>query len=135
MANLKVNNYHNLKLRINLDEYWDFYVNKDSYGSFRINDGLYDNCLISYIDMCDQECSDKSEWVYSKENYSWDMALASGYTLHNITYTGVDNGLFTFRKDRISNKDFLKIFQENKYEIETILPKVYEAISYELING
>ena len=117
MANLKVNNYHNLKLRINKDEYWDFYVNKDSYGSFMLN-GLYDDCLISYIDLCDPECTDMTEWLYSKNSYSWDKALASGYTLHNITYTGVDNGLFTFRKDRISNKDFVKIFQENSFEIQ-----------------
>lgn len=116
MANLKVNNYHNLRLRINKDEYWDFYVNKDSYGSFKLN-GLYDECLISYIDLCDPECTDMTEWLYSKNSYSWDKALANGYTLHNITYTGVDNGLFTFRKDRISNKDFVKIFQENSFEI------------------
>lgn len=116
MANLKVNNYHNLKLRINKDEYWDFFVNKDSYGSFKL-DGLYDDCLISYIDLCDSECTDMAEWLYSKNSYSWDKALASAYTLNNITYTGVDNGLFTFRKDRITNKDFIKIFQENSYEI------------------
>ena len=44
MANLKVNNYHNLKLRINKDEYWAFFVNKDSYGQLML-DGLYDECL------------------------------------------------------------------------------------------
>lgn len=117
MANLKVNNYHNLKLRINKDEYWDFYVNKDAYGSFKLN-GLYDDCLISYIDMCDSACTDGSEWIYSNEKYSWDKALSTEYTLNNITYTGVDNGLFTFRKDRISNKDFIEIFQKNKYDIQ-----------------
>ena len=37
MANLKVNNYHRLKLRINKDEYWDFFVNKDSYGHYKNN--------------------------------------------------------------------------------------------------
>ena len=66
MANLKVNNYDNLYSRLNGDEYWDFYVNKDSYGSFRIPNGLYDDCLISYIDLCDTECTDGSEWLYSK---------------------------------------------------------------------
>ena len=30
MANLNVNNFNNLKLKINKDEYWDFFVNKDS---------------------------------------------------------------------------------------------------------
>lgn len=118
MANLKVNNYDNLYLRLNGDEYWDFFVNKDSYGSFRIPNGLYDDCLISYIDLCDTECTDGSEWLYSKSGYTWDKSLSIGYTLYNITYTGVDNGLFTFRKDRISNKEFMDIFQNNNFKIE-----------------
>ena len=118
MANLKVNNYNNLYLRINGDEYWDFFVNKDTYGSFKINDGLYDECLISYIDLSDEECFDSDNWIYGKSGYTWDKSLALGYTLYNITYTGVDNGLFTYRKDRITNKDFLELFQNNKLIIE-----------------
>ena len=116
MANLKVNNYDNLYLRLNGDEYWDFYVNKDSYGSLKLN-GLYDDCLISYIDLCDTECTDGSEWLYSKSGYTWDKSLSVGYTLYNISYTGVDNGLFTYRKDRITNKDFFELFQNNKLEV------------------
>lgn len=116
MANLKVNNYDNLYLRLNGDEYWDFYVNKDSYGSLKLN-GLYDDCLISYIDLCDTECTDGSEWLYSKSGYTWDKSLSVGHTLYNISYTGVDNGLFTFRKDRITNKDFFDLFQNNKLEV------------------
>ena len=116
MANLKVNNYHNLKLRFNKDEYWDFFVNKDSCSPFRIPNGLYEECLISYIDLSDEECLDDN-WIYSKKKYYWDKSLSIGYTLNNISYTGLDNGLFTFRKDRISNKDFIKIFQENKFEL------------------
>jgi len=118
MANLKVNNYHNLKLRINGDEYWDFFVNRDSYGSFKINDGLYDKCLISYIDLSDEECFDSNNWIYSKSGYTWENSLALGYTLYNISYLGVDNGLFTYRKDRITNKDFFELFQTNKFKIE-----------------
>ena len=86
MANLKVNNYDNLYLRLNGDEYWDFYVNKDSYGSLKLN-GLYDDCLISYIDLCDTECTDGSEWLYSKSGYTWDKSLSVGHTLYNISFT------------------------------------------------
>lgn len=113
MANLKVNNYHRLKLRVNKDEYWDFFVNKDSYGHYWED---ADKCLISHIDMSDTDC-DNYEWIYGNSDYSWSDSLSIGYTLYNITYTGVDNGLFTFRKDRITNKDFLEIFQQNKLEI------------------
>ena len=40
MANINVNNYNNLKLLINKDEYWDFFVNKDSYvcNTFNVDD-------------------------------------------------------------------------------------------------
>lgn len=113
MANLKVNNYHNLKLRINKDEYWDFFVNKDAYGYFKDNS---DSCIISYISLADADCD--SGWLQSNNKYTWEDAISVGYTLYNITYTGVDNGLFTFRKDRITNKDFLDIFQANKLKIE-----------------
>jgi len=113
MANLKVNNYHNLKLKINKDEYWDFFVNKDAYGYFKDNS---DRCIISYVNLADADCD--SGWLQSNNKYTWENAISVGYTLYNITYTGVDNGLFTFRKDRITNKDFLDIFQANKLKIE-----------------
>lgn len=113
MANLKVNNYHNLKLRINKDEYWDFFVNKDVYGYFKDNS---DSCIISYVNLADADCD--SGWLQSNNKYTWEDSISVGYTLYNITYTGVDNGLFTFRKDRITNKDFLDIFQANKLKIE-----------------
>ena len=91
MANLKVNNYHRLRLRINKDEYWDFFVNKDSYGYHGNN---ADNCLISYIDLAHADCDD-SGWIKSENEYSWDNALSIGYTLYNITYTAhTDNILY-----------------------------------------
>lgn len=117
MANLNVNNYYNLKLFVNKDEYWDFFVNKDSYACSYNGDGSSDKCLISKIDL--GKCDDG--WVYSDVGYYWKDAVSVGYTLYNITYTGVDNGLFLFRKDRISNKDFLQFFQSNKLELPSTL--------------
>ena len=50
MSNLKVNNFKLLKLRINKDEYWDFYLNKDGYDRYNFNsNSIYDKCLISYL--------------------------------------------------------------------------------------
>lgn len=113
MANLKVNNYHNLKLRINKDEYWDFFVNKDSYGHYKNNS---DNCIINKIDLNCNNCNDG--WLESDKNYKWENAISIGYTLYNISYTNIDNGFFTFEKDKISNKDFLDIFQSYKLKLE-----------------
>lgn len=117
MANLKVNNYHNLRLRINKDEYWDFFVNKDSYGQYgNIGGGLYDKCLISSMNLNNSSVDDEG-WLYSDKNYTWENALSIGYTLYNISYIGVDNGLFSYNKSRISNKDFFELFQSNKLEL------------------
>ena len=118
MANLKENNYHNLKLRVNKDEYWDFFINKDAYGYYNSNsNSMYDKCLISYIDSSLDECHSGDTWLYSTDKYQWESAHTTNITLNNIGYTGVDNGLFTYRKDRISNKDFFDIFTNSKYEI------------------
>lgn len=117
MANLKVNNYDNLRLRLNMDEYWDFFVNKDSYG-FHSNmnlGNLFDRCLLAGIDLSDDECVGPDGWIYSNGDYYWKDFTAIGHTLYNISYVGVDNGLFTYRKDRISNKEFVDLFKNNKY--------------------
>lgn len=118
MANLKDNNYHNLKIRVNKDEYWDFFINKDAYGAFNSNsNAMYDACLISYIDASLSECVSADTWLYSTEDYQWESAYTTNSVLNNIGYTGIDNGLITYRKDRISNKDFFNIFTTSKYEI------------------
>ena len=118
MANLKDNNYHNLKIRVNKDEYWDFFINKDSYGHFLSNSNrMYDNCLISYIDVSLPECYSGDTWLFGSSNYQWESAYTTTYTLNNIGYTAIDNGFFTYRKDRISNKDFFEIFTKSKYDI------------------
>lgn len=115
MANLNINNYHNLRLSVNKDEYWDFFVNKDSYSYYGFNnDGESDKCLISKIRFSNE---DEDGWIYSDFGYFWNRSVSVGYTLYDITYTGVDNGLFTFKKDRISNKEFLRFFQTNKLDL------------------
>lgn len=119
MANLKDNNYHNLKIRVNKDEYWDFFINKDYYGEFNSSSkSMYDKCLISYIDASLPECVSGDTWLYSTDSYQWESAYTINSTLNNIGYTGIDNGLLTYRKDRISNKDFFDIFTKSKYEID-----------------
>lgn len=118
MANLKENNRHNLKLMLNYDEYWDFFLDLDGYAPYSFGDGMYDDCLISYIDACNPNCFNGDTWLYSTDNYSWESGTSIDNTLYDISYTGTDNGLFRFRKDRISNKDFLELYQNNSYRIE-----------------
>lgn len=114
MANLNVNNDKKLRMRLNRDEYWDFFISNDSLGCFTSDDS--DNCLMVKMDL-NYDYFDDSDWIYSDSAHTWQDAVAMGHTLYNITYTGVDNGLFRFRKDRIMNKDFFKLFQENSFDI------------------
>ena len=129
MGNLQENNYHNLKLKIDRDDYWDFFVNKDNFSPYSFStDSIYDKCLMSYIDTSIDECVEDNMLIGSGE-YTWESAVTSDYTLENIGYTGVDNGLITFRKDRISNKDFVEIFQNSKYQINNDARLKLHAVS------
>lgn len=118
MANIINNNFHNLKLIVNNDEYWDFFLNKDSFGYSLFSDNdMYDKCLISYIDAELKECID-GNWLYSTSKYYWENAKSIGYDLKNIGYTGLDNGLIPFRRDTITNRDFVNIYQNSTFNIK-----------------
>lgn len=109
MANNLNNNFHNLRLQINNDEYWDFFLNKDSIDLYYPNKGLQEKCLISYIDSNDPDCVHFDN-LYSKRKYYWLDAITDDINLCNIGYVGMDNGFIHFRKDRITNDEFLKLF-------------------------
>lgn len=118
MANIINNNFHNLKMRINRDEYWDFFINKDSLSPYYFGHGdLNDNCLISFIDMSKEECVN-GDSIVSLNEYFWESAFTTNYILENIGYTGADNGLIKFLRDRITNKDFIDLYTKSTYEIE-----------------
>lgn len=119
MSNLNNNNVHNLKLRVNKDEYWDFFLNKDAFIPYSFSSNqLYTKCLISHIDISNEECV-QGEWLHGLKNRLWENINVTDYTLKNIGFTGVDNGLIRFRKDRISNKEFLDIYTKSKYDIKS----------------
>jgi hypothetical protein len=129
MGNIFNHNRLPFNFRLDRSEYWDFYLSQPSYGSDNVDDGLADGCLISYIDTTDPDCI----WfnnLYSKSKYSWDKAVNNGLLLKNIGYTGVDNGLINYQKDRTSNEEFLKLFKNSEFKIDKddlrlLLNKVY----------
>lgn len=120
MGNILNNNFHEHKLRLDLSEFWDFHLYKGELSYFYGMDGssLYDTCLIAYIDTRFDECTSVNDWLYSTSDYKWESAVTSNYVLHNVGYTALDNGLIQFRKDRISNKDFVSIYSGSTYNIE-----------------
>lgn len=50
---------------------------------------------------------------------TWSGATNSGVELNNIGFTGVDNGLISFKKDRITNEQFLELYLNSQYKIES----------------
>ena len=69
MSNILNNNFHNLYIKINNDEYWDFFLNKDNFSSYYFDSRfMYDKCLISYIDSSLDECVE-NDWLYSVDDY------------------------------------------------------------------
>lgn len=119
MGNIINHNFNFLKLKFDYEEYWDFFVclDTDMGGEYK-EDGLSDKCLIAYIDAEDPLCIEGSD-LCSKSNYIWEEAvITQDYTLNNIGFTGFDNGLLTFRKDRIDNKTFIDLFTNSHYNVQ-----------------
>ena len=118
MSNIKNNNFQFLKLKTNYDEYWDFFLDNESYDTYSFYNGvMYDGCLRAYIDVAQYDCVDEGT-INSLEQYQWEYANSIKHTLYNIGYTGFDNGLLHFRKDRILNKDFIELYKNSKYIID-----------------
>lgn len=128
MGNILNHNRMPFTFRIDRSEYWDFYLSQPSYGTY-ITEGLSKDCLISYIDTTDPDCI----WfdrLYSKKDYFWKYAVNNGLSLKNIGYTGVDNGIVHYEKDRISNAKFLELYKNSEFNVEKddtrlLLSKVY----------
>ena len=117
MANIINNNFHNLKLKINNDEYWDFFVNKDYFPSYYSDSSvMYDKCLISYIDTEIDECV-IDNLLIGKDSYVWEYANVITHTMNNLGFTGLDNGLISFRRDLYNNRSFYEKYVNTKYDI------------------
>ena len=119
MSNLINNNFQNVKLVLDKEDYWDFFIHKgsDSYYSFN-NNSIYDDCLISYFDLSNHECVSKNE-IKSLDTYMWHCAHNDGKVFNNIGYTGFDNGLLHFRRDKILNKEFIELYANSKFELKS----------------
>lgn len=117
MSNINNNNFHNLKLHIDTNEIWDFFLNQDNVNPYSLNS--HENtkeCLISLIDVSLYDCVFENE-IMSVEDFFWNQSVAYPHILTNIGYCGYDNGLLTFERDKIMNKDFIQIYKDSEYAI------------------
>lgn len=116
MSNILNHNRDLFDLLLYKGDYWDFHLHEGMSEGDNHADGLTTDCLSVFIDTDDVECVWMDE-LYSKNDFSWDNAKSDGTILHNIGLTGVDNGLIKYEKDRITNKEFLKLYTHSELEI------------------
>lgn len=117
MANIINNNFHFFKLKPYRGEYWDITLNKDM-NQYAQNDSNkpYNKNLISYFNF-DNNLKINGNMIESLNDYTWNGAYSIGYSLDNIGYTCLDNGLIYFERDKIRNEEFIPIYTESKLEI------------------
>lgn len=127
MNNILNNDYYGIRIKLSNDSFSDFSL----YGGNNVScyeNGLTKNCLTAYIDTTDPDCV----WfntLYSKNDYTWSDSINKDVKLYNIGFTGVDNGIIHFEKDKISNYQFYKLFTQslltiNNNDLRLILNKV-----------
>ena len=108
--NIKINNVRSLDAKVLLDEYYDFMLYKgEAYGT-----GTGEECLAADFSRFNMDEDGK---IYSLS--SWTGASVDEVNLDDIGFTGIDNGFIKFRKDAISNYDFLNILTGSTYHIDS----------------
>ena len=114
MSNILNHNRNIFDFKINKSDYWDFHLCIDNTANTSY---INSDCLAVDIDANDNECV----WfdsLYSKPFSTWKESVNNGLELNSIGFTGVDNGLLSYDKDKITNKEFLNIFLNSKYTID-----------------
>lgn len=118
MANIINNNFNFYKLQPYRGDYWDFTLNKDmGQSTQKAFQNIYDEKIIAYFDLSNKSLFD-GIFVNGLDDYKWGDAYSTDYTLENIGYTGFDNGLLYFERDKIRNEEFPILYSESKYDIK-----------------
>lgn len=103
------NNYHrSIKLRPVFDQYYDFSL----YNGKIYTEENFDTKLAIDIDY--NSLKDKKLYSHS----SWVDATNKGVTLYDIGLSAMDNGYISYRKDMISNQEFLDLLTGSTLELK-----------------
>ena len=113
MTNIKNNIYKKIDCRLIDDNYLDFMLSK-----CEINEPSEEKETIKLE-------FNKSDGKHIVSDVSWSGAIASDTILENIGFTGVDNGFISYKKDRISNEEFLNLYTKSKFDLSTYNDKFF----------
>ena len=117
MSNILNHNRTPFELTLCKRDYWDFHLVEGMGGGPSYPTGLTTECLSVYINLDDTDCIWYDNLI-SKSGYIWDNYKNHDRDFCNIGMTGIDNGLFLYQKDRITNADFLNIFFNSTFSTD-----------------
>jgi hypothetical protein len=109
--NIKINNTKSLNAKLYNGNYYDFMLYKGE----TLTQGVDVLNKISMADFSDLNITNGI--LYSTT--TWSGATNEGVEMNDIGFTGMDNGLISFRKDRITNADFLELLINSQYTINS----------------
>lgn len=125
-SNIKNNSVRSLKLRCRNDEYYDFML----YRGECSGDFVPDGCMVANINANNVDVEpgkpitrndlNGKPSIYGGEVYStvsWGEAVTSDEEMKDIGFTGIDNGFIAYRRDRITNREFVDMFTGTTYPI------------------
>lgn len=114
MSHILNHNRTPFDFKIDRSESWDLFLDAGSF-TYPSNDngGTISRCLSVDIDTTNGDCVHFDNITSSVESV-WEGAKNDGLVLSNIGFTGVDNGLITFDRERISNSDFTKLYTDSE---------------------
>ena len=99
-----------------MDRYYDFVLAQDNAPTIPLNGELTTNCLFSFIDTDIEDCHEETG-LCSLSQYGWTGAICKSVECYNIGFTGVDNGLISFERDKVTNQELLDILTKTKFTI------------------
>ena len=109
--NIKNKHYRRLDSKLYNEKYYDFMLYKGE-TICDCNSNLNDMVIADFSDFTLENGK-----LYSP--IQWSGSTNSGIVLKDIGMTGVDNGFIVFDKDKISNREFLKLFFKSIYKINS----------------
>ena len=109
--NIKNNSKRVIDAKLYTGKYYDFML-------FKGNIKKYGKQYIDSLSIVDfSTLTIKNGILYS--DTVWNNAINDGVELFNVGFTGMDNGLISFRKDRITNEEFLNLYLNSHLNIES----------------
>lgn len=131
MANLINNNFKIFKINTYRGDYWDITLNKDMQNYAQELDGVcMSNELIYFLDGTNINFNENNE-VLGIEDFYWDGVSCTDGELMNVGYTGFDNGLMSFERDKVDNMKFIDLYQNSSY----ILKKTDKTLKLHFVSG